>query len=329
MVLVTGATGFIGSHFVVRFLEEGKEVSALHRSNEKKAVVRRLLEWKNLGHLYTKIHWCKATLQDPVGLNDALQGVDTVVHAAAMVSFKYKDQDKLYRTNVEGTTNLINACLEQAVLPKLLFISSTSALDIPHLPKPERDQPVKVKDHYSFYGLTKFLGELEVFRGKEEGMKVACINPGVITGEAHGKAEINGLFALAQKNFPWYSGAIHGFTHIDDVLEACSVLMEEWPNGQHPIISENLNFKEVQTYISSILNKRAPKWKLNKKFAWFMYALGKGLYYIGLDLGLSRESIRTATHDSPVESAPIFDSIQKRDPLTGIKAHALFIGALK
>ncbi|MFT5336648.1 MAG: dihydroflavonol-4-reductase [Sphingobacteriales bacterium] len=323
MILVTGATGFVGSHIVANLLSKGEEVLAAYRSEDKQENLNKLLAWKKIQN--NEPEWIYCDLMDPVSLALAVQKASTVIHCAAMVSFKYKDKAALYDTNVIGTTNLINACLENEACPNFIFLSSTSSLNIPHLPKPENTNPVNTKEHYSFYGLTKFLGEMEVFRGQEEGLKVAVINPGVIVGEAPKESELQQLFSMAKRGFPWFSKALHGFTHINDVIAGIHILRKEWPrNVQHPIITENIRFQEIQNFISHLLNKRKPFWVLHKKFAWTLYTLGKAFYFIGLDLGLSRESIRTALHDSPITLAPIFtDHItsSKQRVFDGLSAH--------
>lgn len=326
MILVTGATGFVGSHIVADLLGKGEEVLAGFRSEEKQENLNNLLSWKNMTKHAPE--WVYCDLMDPVSLASAVEKASTVIHCAAMVSFKYKDKTALYDTNVIGTTNLINACIQKETSPNFVFLSSTSSLDIPHLPKPENTNPVTTKEHYSFYGLTKFLGEMEVFRGQEEGLKVAVINPGVIVGEAPKESEIQQLFSMAKRGFPWYSTALHGFTHIEDVIQGIHILRKEWPrNIQNPIITENIRFQEIQNFISSLLNKRKPFWALHKKFAWTLYTLGKAFYIIGLDLGLSRESIRTALHDSPITLAPLFSGHIKPSKMRvfdGLNAHLQF-----
>jgi dihydroflavonol-4-reductase len=117
MILITGATGFLGSALVHQLTTQGKQVRALKRE---RSAVPALLQNNN------KIEWYITDILDLATLEDAFEGIDQVYHCAAFVSFDPKDKKKLLSTNIEGTSNIVNLCLANEV--RLIHVSSVAAL---------------------------------------------------------------------------------------------------------------------------------------------------------------------------------------------------------
>jgi dihydroflavonol-4-reductase len=115
MILVTGASGLVGSHLVTQLIRDGKSVRALYRSNIP------VFEGSD------KVDWVRGDILDVVALEEAMTGIQQVYHCAAAVSFNPKKKALLQQTNVEGTANVVNACFG-AGIEKLLFVSSVAAL---------------------------------------------------------------------------------------------------------------------------------------------------------------------------------------------------------
>jgi dihydroflavonol-4-reductase len=103
-ILITGATGLVGSAVARRLLEEGHTVLAMHRPESSRNLLR---------DVETRIQWHEGDILDLHALEQALSGADAVVHAAAVVSFEPRDRDDMYKVNVEGTANVVNACLRK------------------------------------------------------------------------------------------------------------------------------------------------------------------------------------------------------------------------
>ena len=111
-----------------------------------------------------------------------MQGITQVYHCAAIVSFDPKDKDHLLKINIEGTANVVNACIDAGV-KKLVHVSSVAALG-----RIRKGETVTEKMNWteetsnSIYGKSKYLGELEVWRGIGEGLQAVIVNPTVIFG---------------------------------------------------------------------------------------------------------------------------------------------------
>src|SRR5689334_8058856 len=114
-ILVTGATGLVGSHLIKALVRCKKNVVALYRTS--------IPQFEDAD----KVEWLQGDILDISSLEEATQGANKVYHCAAIVSFNPKQKKLLNATNIEGTTNVVNACLEKNV-EKLLYVSSVSAL---------------------------------------------------------------------------------------------------------------------------------------------------------------------------------------------------------
>ena len=197
MVFVTGATGLVGSHLVQALVQQGKPVRALYRS----AVPA-----------YTgadKVEWVQGDILDVISLEEALNGVSQVYHCAAVVSFNPKRINELFQVNVEGTANVVNACINAGV-QKLLYVSSVAALG-----RMREDSAIDENMHWSpktnnsEYGKSKYLAEMEVWRGIGEGLKAVIVNPTIILGAGDWNAGSTQIFKTVYNEFPWYTGGIN------------------------------------------------------------------------------------------------------------------------
>jgi dihydroflavonol-4-reductase len=170
MILVTGGAGLLGNALIEMLLKKGEKVRVIYNST---ALVV---------NLTTNFQTIQCDILDVYALEDAMQGVTEVYHCAGLVSFNPKDEKKLYSINVEGTANIVNAALNAGVR-KLVHVSSVAALG--------RIRPDEMIDETmvwteetsnSKYGHSKYLGEMEVWRGVAEGLNAVVINPSIILG---------------------------------------------------------------------------------------------------------------------------------------------------
>ena len=170
MYFVTGASGLIGKTLVKSLVHQGHQVKIFHREKS---------ELSYLDELKNSVIKVEGSLFDVSLLIDELRDVETVIHTAALVSFKKSDEKELYHVNVEGTSNLVNACLITNV-KKFLHISSIAAIG-----RNTKQTNINEEDKWiessvnAKYAKSKYLGELEVWRDFEEGLDGFILNPSV------------------------------------------------------------------------------------------------------------------------------------------------------
>ena len=284
MIFVTGASGLVGSHLIQSLIEKGMPVRALYRQT--------IPTFKGA----EKVSWIKGDILDIAILEEAMQGISQVYHCAAIVSFSPKQADTMLHANVEGTANVVNACLQHKI-QKLVYVSSVAALG-----RIRQGAPVDETMNWtpetsnSIYGKSKFLAEMEVWRGMGEGLNVAIVNPVIILGAGDWNKGSSEIFKSAYNEFPWYTTGVSGFVDVMDVVDAMQILMQSDVQGQRYILSgANLPYQEIFTRIANAFNKRPPSKKVTPLLAAIVWRLEavKG-FFTGKTPLLTKETAATA-----------------------------------
>ena len=264
MILVTGATGLLGSHLIKELSESEEKVRAIFR--------------KSIPVGYpANIEWVEADILDVISLEHAFEDIDHVYHCAGAVSFNPKQKEQLYKTNVDGTANVVNAAIDAGV-KKLLYVSSVASLGRirEHEIINEKMQWTEETSN-SEYGRSKFLAEMEVWRGIGEGLNAVIINPSIILGAGDWNNGSTQLFKSAYHEFPWYTEGISGFVDVLDVVHAMKILMSGKSSGERFIISgDNKSYKDIFTNIALEFNNKPPFKKVTPFIAsivWRMEAI--------------------------------------------------------
>lgn len=262
MIFVTGASGLVGSHLISALIEKGLEVRALYR---KDPPVFKHAE---------KVNWVKGDILDISSLEEALAGVTQVYHCAAIVAFTPKQAAAMLHANVEGTANVVNACIQHQI-QKLVYVSSVAALGrIREGAAVDETMNWTPETSNSVYGKSKYLAEMEVWRGMGEGLNVAIVNPVIILGAGDWNKGSSEIFKSAYDEFPWYTSGVSGFVDVLDVVDAMQLLMNSDIVGQRYIISgANLPYQEIFTRIAKAFNKRPPYKKVTPLLAAIVWRL--------------------------------------------------------
>jgi dihydroflavonol-4-reductase len=285
MILVTGASGLLGSHLVAQLAKEGQQIKALYRSA--------IPAIEGAG----QVQWIQGDILDIVTLEEAMQDVERVYHCAAVVSFHPRKKAMMHQANVEGTANVVNACLSAGV-KKLLFVSSVAALGrIREDTKIDESMSWTDETSNSEYGKTKYLAEMEVWRGIGEGLNAVIVNPVIILGAGDWSKGSSELFRSAYDEFPWYTEGISGFVDVADVVRAMILLMntDTIASERFILCAENLPYKDVFTMMAKHFHKRPPHRKVTPLLAaivWRWEALKSK--FSGKDPMLTKETARTA-----------------------------------
>lgn len=257
-ILITGATGFVGSYTARLLIQQGyTQLHALRRPGSQLTL---------LGTAADKITWHEAELEDYFSLEAALEGIDTIIHCAALVSFAPRDKEKLLTINRKGTQYLVDAALFQKVR-RLIHVSSVAALGRNNhgqlISESSKWEDGKLVSNYS---RSKFLAELEVWRGQEEGMSVAAVYPSIILGAGHWSEGTSKMFAYAQQNPTYYPTGSTGIIDVRDVAKAILLTLErDEENDRFLLNGTNLSYQELMTQMTTALSsspphKPLPKW---------------------------------------------------------------------
>lgn len=245
-VLVTGGSGLVGNELITQLLAKGRSVTAIYNKTP----------LANFNSPLLKQFSCN--ILDVVGLEEVMQGIEQVYHCAAMVSYDPKQAANLFKINVEGTANVVNAALEAGV-KKLVHISSVAALGKTE-EKPINETTIWTEENNtSIYGKSKYYGELEVWRGISEGLEAVIVNPSLILGAGDWNTGSSKIFKSLYEEFPWYTDGMAGFVDVRDVARAMIDLMESDVMNQRFIVSAaNKSFKEIFTLIAKAFGKKEP-----------------------------------------------------------------------
>lgn len=302
-ILLTGGTGFLGSYIIKQLVEKNYAVRAIRRGNK-------LPTWISK-EITDKVEWVEGDILDVVALQDAMEGVDTVIHSAAIVSFLKKDRKQMYQVNVEGTANVVNMALEKNV-SRLVHISSVAALGRTagggHVNEEKKWEESKVNTHYA---KSKFKAELQVWRGVSEGLDAVILNPSTILGFGDWHSSSCAIFKQVYEGFNWYTPGINGFVDVEDVAKAVILCMESDISEQRFIINgDTWPFKKLQDTIADNFKKKRP----GRKTTPFLLAIAWRLEKVkslltGKKPLLTKESARVAQSQTFFENDKILKAL--------------------
>lgn len=298
MILVTGATGLVGSYLLHELLKSDEPVRALLHNPSSLSHTRKIFAslGANPDELVGRIEWMDGDVLDYFSLADAMKGVQKVYHCAAIVSFDPRDHELMMKINVEGTANVVNAALEAGV-EKLCHVSSIASLGRTENSNiiDEKSQ-FKTSSYNSKYSLSKFAGEREVWRGTAEGLKAVIVNPSVILGYGFPEKGSTKMFTTIYRNSWFYGKGINGFVDVQDVVRAMTGLMESQVFNERFVVSGgDYSYREIFTLIAKGFGKSAPKFavpNLALEIVWrFEWLRGK---LTGSKPLITRETSRTS-----------------------------------
>lgn len=287
-IFITGGTGFLGSYIIQELVTRGFSVKALRRSSN--------LPFYIDNTIWEQVQWIEGDVLDVVALNEAMRESDIVIHSAALVSFHKHDRSLMYKTNVEGTANVVNAAIENNI-SRFVHISSVAAIGRSHTGEEVTESSEwKRSSTTTHYAVTKYLSEMEVWRGFGEGLDTVIANPSTIIGYGDWNTTSCALFKNVYKEFPWYSEGLNGFVEVQDVARAVVALMESEISGERFIINgDNWAFRKLFNTIAASFGKKPPHKKATRflgEIAWRLEKL-KSLFNGKRPL-LTRESARVA-----------------------------------
>ena len=257
MILVTGASGFLGNELVKQLVANNESV---------RIIVRPSSDISHLASIKDKIEIVEADILDVPSLEMAFDGVEKIYHSAAVIGYDSSFYDAMYKCNIEGTANVVNVALTKGI-KKLLHVSSIAAIGGKPNDLITEETKWEKNEWTTHYGITKMLAEREVWRAEQEGLEVVMVNPGIILGSSsnENKATMRVFKRIASGKMPFYSNGTNGFIDVRDVAKICIQLMNSPVHSERFIlINQNLSFKDYFERIAKRLNVQPPKRALNK-----------------------------------------------------------------
>lgn len=266
MILVTGATGLVGSHLLWHLLQKESQVVAIRRNSSQP----RLLEYvfgfyTNDPQLYMdRIVWRIADVLDAASIAAAMENVSVVYHCAAVVSLG-NDENSMTETNITGTRNVTEAALAAGVT-KFCFVSSIAACgNAPRYELIDENSSFNRNSHRTAYSQSKFSSEQVVWEAAKKGLNVVIVNPGVILGVSGTNKGSMRIFAQVRSGLPFFSYGGSGYVDVRDVVKAMILLTQSQISGERFIlVAENCSNKEILSLIAKGFKKTSPFIGLHK-----------------------------------------------------------------
>ncbi len=266
MILVTGATGLVGGHLLWHLLQENITVNAIKRPSSNLKPLRQIFNFytPHADAFLRRIKWRIADVCDEKTITDALVGIETIYHCAAVVSLN-NGSDELITTNINGTKNVVNAALKNNV-KRLCFVSSIAACghatDENLITETTEIGNIEMR---SAYARSKYYSEQEVWKGIKAGLNAVIVNPGVILGFSGTNKGSSELFARVRKGLPFYTLGGSGYIDVRDVVKIMIELTKGKINAERYIlVAENYSNKDILSWIATGYGKKAPTICINK-----------------------------------------------------------------
>ena len=301
MILVTGATGFIGSHLMCHLAQKDIFPVAMFRHESSKNLIWKLFESQFIDaqERFEKISWIKADLRDLPSLDLAFEGISYVYHCAGYVSFAHWDVQKLLEINEKGSTYLVNLCLSHSV-KKLVYVSSIAALgNDQYIGIIDESTPWDNNTDKTPYSYSKYGGEIEVWRAMQEGLNAVIVNPGIVLGKC---SPIEKVLERYHKGLRWTTPGNYALVNIKDVILVMDKLMNSKIKGERFIlVSENWTGQAIVKTLLKQGNFNGKVLFIPKLFLYFLWIFE----YIIMALGIRKRFFTRALIASQYEKKKI------------------------
>ncbi|MEO1410797.1 MAG: SDR family NAD(P)-dependent oxidoreductase [Bacteroidota bacterium] len=251
-IFVTGGTGFLGSYLLRYLVQRGyRNVLALRRPNSSSQLV---------GPIREQVQWIEGDILDVGFLEEVLLEVDLVYHCAGMVSYHPRHTERMIEINEMGTANVVNVLLHHGK-GRLLHVSSIAAIGRSKENRHISESSKWVRSPLtSYYAISKFLAEQQVWRGIAEGLDAVIINPSIIIGSGFWERGSARFFPRIEKGQRFYPLGSSGFVDVRDVARLAIELMESDISAERFIANgANLSYKKFFQIIAQSLGVAPPR----------------------------------------------------------------------
>jgi dihydroflavonol-4-reductase len=256
LAIVTGSTGFIGSHLCRALTAAGHEVRAFHRPNSTLSLLENL-----------DVEHCIGDITQPDSLAGALKGVEVVFHTAAKLGIP-RDPDLMYAVTVAGTRNVLIAAKTSGVR-RVIHTSTVAALGVPEKPHNKHIAPPAMNEYHTWnfpplwwpYGHSKYLAEMEVQNAVANGLDAVIVNPTLVIGAGDiNRVGGNVIIKAAQGRLVAAPPGGLNVVHIDDVVRGHLAALERGRTGERYILGgQNLSHMEFLQIVADVVGVQRPR----------------------------------------------------------------------
>ncbi len=294
--LVTGATGFVGSHVARELVAAGEPVRALARANSRRQALDGVA-----------VEWVEGDLRDEASLDRALRGVRRVYHVAADYRLWAKRPQEIYENNVTGTKNLLAAAL-RARVEKFVYTSTVATIAVTRGSSlPDETNRASVDEMVGNYKKSKLIAEQEALRAAHEGLPVVIVNPTAPVGPGDWKPTPTGRIVLdfLLGRMPAYVDTGLNFVAVEDVARGHLLAAARGKVGERYLLGgKNMTLKELLDALAKITGLPAPTRQIPHAVALVAaYADAAFSRVMGREPRIPVEGVRIARHRMFVNDA--------------------------
>lgn len=268
MTLITGASGFLGWHVARKLVQRGHSVRALVRP----ASLLRELD----------VERADGDLRDPASLERAVRGCDTVFHVAADYRLWARDSSELYRSNVDGTRNLL-AAARAAGVKRFVYTSTVGCIGVPPDGTGDETHPVSLDDMAGAYKRSKFLAEQAAIEFAKAGFPVVIVNPTAPVGDHDFKPTPTGRIILdfLRGKMPAFVDTGLNVVDVEDTAEGHLLACERGRAGERYILGcRNMTLHQILKHLSGMSGIRAPSLRIPYPVAYAAGLVSTGWAYL-------------------------------------------------
>ncbi len=300
-VLVTGATGFVGSHVARLLVARGERVRVLVRRSSRSAKLDAMAAETATGDL-----------RDAESLAPALSGIDVVYHVAADYRLWAPDPREIYDSNVNGTRNLLHAA-RKAGVSRFVYTSTVATVAVPSSSLPNENTMTSLDQMIGHYKKSKWLAEQQVLAAARDGFPVVIVNPTTPVGPGDAKPTPTGrmLVDFLNGRMPAYVDTGLNWVPVEDAAQGHLLAAEKGVVGQRYILGgENLSLKQLLDMLASVSGRTAPGLRLPHALALAAgYADAVLSRLLGREPRIPLEGVRMARHSMFVDASKARDEL--------------------
>jgi len=294
--LVTGATGFLGSHVAGQLAAAGEDIRVLIRASSDTRALDGLAAER-----------CTGDLRDAASLDRSLEDVSRVFHVAADYRLWARDPREIYESNVTGTRNLLEAA-RRARVSQFIYTSSVATIAVPRGEKlPDETTQASVDEMIGHYKRSKFEAEQLAQQAAQSGLPVVIVNPATPIGPGDRKPTPTGKIIVDFLNgrMPGYVDTGLNFVPVEDCAAGHLLAAKHGKIGERYILGgRNLTLKEILDMLATVSKRTAPRWKIPHAVAYAAACVDAGIArLLGYEPQIPLEGVRMSRHKMFVDAS--------------------------